>query len=191
MAEHLSSILLDSGELIGTVAVIISLFIYRNLAGNWPLLSEIRRKSLPFLHEVVLAPAGLYSALEQHDEGFVGRYDITASNLHDKFRASDEIYPNNFAAIKYKDKISDECEIVRHYEFSSWAHREDGLTGDTQTHLIVYMNNDDTVTVYAHYEYNPIPHPVKHFNKSVNVFSSKKGVNKATQIMEDLEVSKV
>lgn len=188
MAEGLPSILVQNAELVGTLATIISLTLYRYLGGNWPLLSELRRNTLPFLHEVIMKPAGGYAAREQYDREFVGTYDITLKELHKKFRAAEKIYPNNFAAIKYMDKINDVGEVVRHYESSSWAHREDGLTGDTQTHFMVYENNDNTVTIYAHYEHNPIPSPVMHYESTGDTWDIPKGVDNAIKIMEELEV---
>jgi len=191
MADGLPSILVQNAELVGTLATMISLFIYRNLAGNWPLLSEFRRNTLPFLHEVIMEPAGGYAAREQYSRELVGTYDVTLSELHDKLRSHNKIYPNNFASIKYKDEINDKSEVVRHYETSSWAHREGGLTGDTQTHLMVYRNNDDTVSIYSHYELNPIPHPVAHYKGDGDTWSIKKGVENGKKIMEDFELVEV
>jgi len=190
MADGLPSVLVENAELVGTIATIISLFLYRHLKGQWPLLSDLRRKTLPFLHEVIMQPAGGYAAREQYDREFVGTYDIGLGELHKKFRAAKNIYPNNFAAIKYMDKINDVGEVVRHYESSSWAHREGGLTGDTQTHFMVYENNDGTISIYAHYEHNPIPSPVMHYEGDGDTWDIQKGVENAIDIMDRLEVPK-
>jgi len=191
MAKGLPVVLVENAEHVGSLAVIITSMLYRYWGGEWPLLRNIRRKLLPFLHEVIMKPAGGYAAREQKTVEHVGTYKITLKELHKKFRSHKRIYPNNFAAIKYIEYINKDSKIVRQYESSSWAHREDGITGDHQTHLMLYGNNDGTVDVYAHYELNPIPAPVLHYESTGSVWDIKKGVRIADGLMKDMGVSKV
>lgn len=187
MAQGLPSVLVENAELVGTVAVIVSSFIYRYFGGEWPLLSKIRRNVLPFLHEFVLKPAGGYAAREQYEREYVGSYNVSLKELHKVFRKAEHVYPNNFASIKYREKQSNDGKTVREYESSSWAFREEGLTGKMQTHLMVYTNDTGGVDIYAHHELNPIPNPVKHYEGEVG-WSVKKGVDKAVDLMIKLNV---
>jgi len=191
MAEGLPTVLVENAELVGTIAVIITSSLYRYLGGEWPLLRGFRRKTLPFLHEVIMKPAGGYAAREQRPSEHVGKYDLTLKELHKKFRSHKKIYPNNFASIKYKEYINDNSKVVRQYESSSWAHRVNGITGDTQTHLMVYENDDGTVDVYAHYELNPIPTPILHYEGSDDIWSVEKGVSNAKTILKDIEGARI
>lgn len=169
------------GEEIGIVAVIISSFLYRHLRGEWPLLNNLRRKLLPFLHEVILEPAGEYAAREQYEKEYVGTYDTHVDKLHKLFRSHSKIFPNNFAAIKYLEDDSGE----RHHEHSSWAWRPGGLTGKFQVHLMVYKLPKGRTEIYAHWELNPIPNPIAHYKGSKGAWDIHKGVEKARNILSE------
>lgn len=207
MQQGLPVVLVENAETVGTLAVILASLLYRYFGGEWPLLSKLRRNTLPFLHEVILEPAGGYAAREQYPREHVGTYDVNLVQLHRRMRETTHFYPNNFAAIKYREymegtdnkvnsdiarsvTVGDKEGVVRQYESSSWVHREDGLTGDTQTHFMIYDNGNGSVDVYAHYELSPIPHPVKHYKGSEGVWSVPKGVDKAEELMASLGIPK-
>jgi len=179
LQSGLPETLVQNAELVGSLAVIITLFLYRRVFKRWPLLSKLRRGILPFLHNEVMAREGGYAAREQRDSEFAVRLHMSLSRVHKLLRSADNVYPNNFASIKYRY-----IDGKKQYESSSWAIRPGGIVGKYQIHLMIYSNDDGTTDVYAHFELSPIPNPVRHYKGSPGVWSIDRGVARARDLFE-------
>lgn len=146
---------------------------------QWPVVSKIRDKTFPVMDKMMAGPLGGYSARPIRESEFVGQYDITAHNLDVIFRHKTDIYPDNLAGIKWRK--DDDVE----FEYATWAYRPDGYFSKWQTHIIIFEDGEQTVSIYAHKELNPFRRPVKHYRGTS--FDAEAGVDEAETIMNQIK----
>lgn len=167
------------------IAGIVS-YLYRyKYEGNWPLFRVARRFLLPLADMTIGKRYPIEFTREFSKKELAGVYDITPRELRKKFKDHPQIYPNNFAKLKY-EYDSGQRKV---YEDSSWAYRSKGITSLMQTHLMpVYDQEEGKVRLFAHYEYNPLARPIRHYFGG-GVFSISTGVTKARSLMEEMEIN--
>lgn len=185
--ELVAELLFRNPEVTAALIGFAVIFIRSRFNGRWPMLFHLRRGVIPYLSIWLQSTKiGNVFSIERKiwDTEFVGTYRITPTGLNRIFRTRPNIYPDNVAKLKWRNFTG-----IRQYEFASWAHREQGFLGKYQTHLIAFDNEDGTIDLYAHYEYNPYSRPIRHYRDG-HQWDADEGVEIATEIMEEIMARK-
>ncbi|XVH30568.1 hypothetical protein ACNS7O_09170 [Haloferacaceae archaeon DSL9] len=66
----------------------------------------------------------------------------------------------------------------------SWV-RRDSVLSEWQLHVVLHAADDETVDVYAHWEYSWITHPYRHY--LAREYDAEKGVERARALLADYE----
>jgi len=170
-------------EITAAVIALVVIFIRSRYNGRWPMLGSLRRGVLPYV-AIWMENTKFSKVFEVtrkiRKEEKVGTYNITPSGINRVFRSHRNIYPDNVAKLKWRMHNNH-----KQFEFASWAYRPEGFLGLFQIHLIVFDNENGSIDLYAHFEFNPYARPIRHYLGG-GEFSAKKGVEQAKEIMKSI-----
>ncbi len=122
------------------------------MGSSQDLSNRIRRYVKPPIHRLLNWSFGGYAMSSNTEEEYVGTVAMTEDEFEELLAAAG--FRRNLVSslkVRVDGNVSD----------GSWAWRASPLS-DWQLHVILH-NVDDTVEVYAHWEYAWLTHPIKHY----------------------------
>lgn len=136
--------------------------------------NTIRRSVKPPLHRLFDWAFGGYAMSSNTEEEYVGTVDLTEDEF-EAVLAKAGFRRNVISSLKVR--------VDGNVSNGSWALRESPLA-DCQLHVILH-NVDDTVEVYAHWEYSWLTHPIKHYRAVA--CDPEKGVRMTRRLLREYE----
>lgn len=183
LGDNIAQFAYTNPEITAALIALVVIFIRSRYNGRWPMLGPLRRGVLPYV--AMWMESTKFSKVFEvtrkiTKEEKAGTYNITSTGLNRVFRNHPNIYPDNVAKLKWR-----EYNGYKQFEFASWAYRPQGFLGMFQVHLIPFDNENGSIDLYTHYEFNPYARPIRHYLGG-GEFSPKKGVEKAKEIMKSV-----
>jgi hypothetical protein len=146
------------------------------------------RKYLPTIQRHILEPINEHTASHWYVTGdadrseFVGTFEGSYKNLSGALRDIG-FKPNWLSSYKEYEVYTDgEWTDTGHFERSTWKYTESAFS-PYQIHVTLFDLDDEanTTCIFAHYEYNWLRHPIKHYRPPDGYPDGPEGVKRVRQ----------